>query len=414
MALRIVEDVACVGCGSLCDDLRLTFDGENLVAIEPACPRGEAFFRGLAALRGSPPPIALIDGEPAGLEDALGRCVELARSARSPAINGLTWLAMEAQREAVALGEALGAMILPRRGPSADTLEAVQRIGSISASWGEIRDRADVVLYWDVDSPRRHFERFIDPPGRFRPRGRADRLLLAATRTTAAPSAWADESLGLADATGSLAALSALRALVHGLEPRATEGLPETVLNVLRGWHERLRSARYGALITGPEAHGDEAELVHRLVRDLNDGTNRFVHMTLGAPGNAAGARAVLAWQSGYPAAVDYSGGAPAFRPIATAGRADLEILLGGDPVAHKNAAPKIHIGPFATRPDRPDAWKAASVAIATATPGWDAPGTFLRPDGLAIPLKAVAPPASPPDAEVLRALRQRLGSTSP
>jgi formylmethanofuran dehydrogenase subunit B len=411
MALRIVEDVSCVGCGSLCDDLRLTFDGDALVGIEPACSQGETLFRELAALRQSPPPAALVDGIPASLEDALSRCAELARPARFPAIMGLTWLTMEAQREAIAIAEHLGAAILPRNAAAVDSLEATQRVGSISASWGEIRDRADVILYWNAAPPRRHFERFIDPPGRFRPGGRSDRYLLAATDGPDPSPNWADESLQFEGTSGSLAALSALRALANGLEPCTTTELPEGSLATLRRWLERLQSARYGALISGPTAHGYEAELIHRLVRDLNGGTNRFVHMTLGHSGNAAGARAALAWQSGYPAAVDYSGDAPAFRPIATPRRANLEILLGGDPTAHASIAPAIHIGPFATRIGRPEAWKAAPVAIATATPGWDAPGTFLRTDGLAIPLKTVASPGFPTDVEVLRSLRRLLES---
>jgi formylmethanofuran dehydrogenase subunit B len=46
-----------------------------------------------------------------------------------------------------------------------------------------------------------------------------------------------------------------------------------------------------------------EAELM--LVRDLNAST-RFVILSLGGPGNAAGAEAVLAWQSGIASSVDY------------------------------------------------------------------------------------------------------------
>lgn len=411
MALRVVEDAACIGCGLLCDDLRLAFDGNALVSVEPACSHGDHLIRQLAALRDDPPPAALIDGAPAPLDDALARCADLARSAKSPAVLSMAWLTIEAQREAVAIAEAMGASILPGKPP-----EATQRVGSISASWGEIRDRADIIVAWGADlagNRSRLLERFIDPPGRFRPRGRPDRLVLAATGDPDSASSWADECLAIRTPAESLAALSALRALTAGLEPRPAEGLSEASLDTLRRWHGRLRDAEYGTLIAGPAAYGYEAELIHRLVRDLN-GPKRFVHMALGRAGNAAGARAVLTWQSGYPCAVDFSGNAPAFRPAGLPGTADFQLLLGGDPIADADIAPTVHIGPFATRTDRPEAWRRAVVAIATATPGWDAPGTFLRSDGLSIPLKAAVTPGLPPGSETLRDLRSHLRAIEP
>jgi hypothetical protein len=39
--LRVVENVACTGCGCVCDDLRLTVRGERIVRAERACVLAE-------------------------------------------------------------------------------------------------------------------------------------------------------------------------------------------------------------------------------------------------------------------------------------------------------------------------------------------------------------------------------------
>ena len=63
------------------------------------------------------------------------------------------------------------------------------------------------------------------------------------------------------------------------------------------------------------------------LVRDLN-ASARFVILSLGGPGNAAGAEAVLAWQSGIASSVDYTRGYPRYAPGASSAA---EMLARGE-----------------------------------------------------------------------------------
>ena len=85
----------------------------------------------------------------------------------------------------VAIADRIGAvLVLGRADEAMPRTLAVQRVGKVSASLGEVKNRADVVVFWGSDpvvTHPRHFERYsVDPPGRFVPRGRAERTLMVA------------------------------------------------------------------------------------------------------------------------------------------------------------------------------------------------------------------------------------------
>jgi formylmethanofuran dehydrogenase subunit B len=42
----VVENVACTVCGCVCDDLRVTLDGNRVVGAEGACRLAEPWFLG--------------------------------------------------------------------------------------------------------------------------------------------------------------------------------------------------------------------------------------------------------------------------------------------------------------------------------------------------------------------------------
>src|SRR5262249_46919140 len=134
------------------------------------------------------------------------------------------------------------------------------RVGRISATFGEVRHRAEVVVFWLCDPLSTHprlWERVIEPAGRFIPLGRAGRTVLVAqdssvtTRCTTASAA--DETLRL-DRNREIETLWCLRALIAGQELADDAIARSTGVNpsALRSLAERLRSARYGALFFAP------------------------------------------------------------------------------------------------------------------------------------------------------------------
>ena len=155
----------CGGCGLVCDDITAVVGPDGgLERLERTCPLGDAWF----AERVAPgAPLARVDGREAPLEQALDAAAALLGEARAPLVYGLGGTTVETQRVAVALAEAIGAVIDPA-GSFLDGASglAYQELGTSTATLGEVRDRDEVVLIWRADPATKHprlFDRFRLP-----------------------------------------------------------------------------------------------------------------------------------------------------------------------------------------------------------------------------------------------------------
>jgi formylmethanofuran dehydrogenase subunit B len=166
---RRVEDATCLACGLLCDDITLSVSGGLIVEAERACEAGRRWF--LSDHRHRDRPAATIDGRPATPEEAIGRASKLMGDAKAPLITGLSGSTVEAQTLAVTLADRIGAAIDPAHSITAwPRVDAIQRAGGAFASFGEVKNRSDVLILWDVDpwiNCDRLWGRLIEPPGRF-------------------------------------------------------------------------------------------------------------------------------------------------------------------------------------------------------------------------------------------------------
>lgn len=412
-----IADATCLACGCLCDDIALTTRDGRIVEAERACPIGRDWF--LGEHRRGARPIATVEGVVASFDDAVSRAASILSASRSPLVLGLTQTTLESQRLAVAIADRIGATIDPRG--VADSLprwRAVQRVGMVSATLGEVKNRADVIVFWGVDpvaTHPRHLERYSgEPIGRFVSDGRKGRTIVVvdAERTATAEGA---DGFAHVDRDRQGEALATLRMLAGGIEPNAVDP-------ALRELAATMRRARYGAFFFGPSlTRSSDIEEAIKLVRDLN-ATTRFVALSMGGPGNAAGAEAVLCWQAGSPRAVDFAAGFPRFLPDeATAerrlsrGEADAALVVADDPaeflspdaLAFLHTIPTIAIAPMAT--DR-----RATVALNSATTGIDAGGTVMRCDGALLPLRPALATTLPDDRAWLAAILARLETNSP
>jgi formylmethanofuran dehydrogenase subunit B len=105
----IVKNATCTFCGCVCDDMELHADGDRIVKAKNACSLGESWFRNHTAERLYPD--ALVDGEPASLDDAIEAAATFLYDADMPLVYGLSNITCEAQREAVALAELIGGVV---------------------------------------------------------------------------------------------------------------------------------------------------------------------------------------------------------------------------------------------------------------------------------------------------------------
>lgn len=109
MSLTIVKNATCTFCGCVCDDIELHAEGDKIVKTKGACSLGESWFKNHTAERLYPD--ALIDGQPASVDDAVEAAATFLHEANMPLVYGLSNITCEAQREAVSLAELTGGVI---------------------------------------------------------------------------------------------------------------------------------------------------------------------------------------------------------------------------------------------------------------------------------------------------------------
>jgi formylmethanofuran dehydrogenase subunit B len=421
MSSRIVENVACTVCGCVCDDLRVTVEGGRITRAEGACSLAEPVF---LEQHTHHPLAAAIDGVPASLESALDRAASLLATARSPLVYGLSRSSTEGQRAAIALAERLGATVDTTASLGhAPSVMALQDAGESTCSLGEVRNRADLVVFWGSDpvvSHPRHLERYsLDPVGEMVPGGRSGRTLVVADVRRNATAELADVFLPV-EPGRDFEALWTLRALVRGeaLSPGCATGAPVEPLSELA---RRMKGCRCGVVFfgLGLSHNGNRTvEALLRLVTDLNDHT-RFYARRMRVSGDVAGADSVLAWQTGYPFSVNLARGYPRFNPgeftaaeMLRRGEVDACVLVGSHGLRRfspESLAALQGIPTVVLDPPGPESLVRPAVRFTTAIHGLHLPGTAYRMDEVPIPLRVVLPCAYPSDAEVLDAIGRRL-----
>jgi formylmethanofuran dehydrogenase subunit B len=404
--IRVIENATCTFCGCVCDDQILTvdLDEKRITKVKNTCVLGRAWFTEHAL---EARPQALIDGREATTEEAVEAAAQILAKARFPITYGLSDTTCEAQREAIAISDLIGGNLDTTtsvcHGPSGIAFEGV---GESTSTLGEIKNRADLIIFWGgnpAESHPRLFARYtIMPKGMYTPNGRRDRtvVLVDVRRTKSAPVA--DIFLQVKPGKD-FELLWALRALVKGrkISPdiEAETGIP---LATLEDLVERMKSCRYGVLLFGMGLtmtrgrHFNSGALL-ALTSDLNRFTH-FVAKPVRGHGNVTGADNVVSWQTGFPFAVNFSRGYPRFNPgefttvdLLTRGEADAALVIASDPASN---FPRSRL---------------ARVAFTTSTYGINTSGTVYRMDDVPITLRPAFESPYPSDEEILGAIKARL-----
>jgi formylmethanofuran dehydrogenase subunit B len=417
------SDIACTVCGCVCDDLELTIDNGRIVHHHRACHLAESW---LLAINDSRPPEAMLQGRASTMDAAIQHAACILRESRNPLIFGLSRSSTPGQRAAVQLAERLGANIDTTasvcHGPS---IVAVQQVGESTCSLGEVRNRADLVIFWGANpmvSHPRHFERYsVDPAGQFVPEGRRNRTVVVVDTKPTATTELADLFLCIRPEMD-FEVLWTLRALVQGEQPavRCDLGIP---IDALQDLSQRMIHCKYGVVFFGLGVAQRRlghltVEALLRLTRDLNAHT-RFCARRLRIPGDVTGADNVLCWQTGYPFAVNLARGFPRYNPgefsaneLLARNEVDACVLVGGESVSLLSEPARRWLEriptvlleyPHVNSPVRAD------VRFTTAVYGIHAPGTAYRMDEVPIPLRCVMKSPYRTDEEVLNTLRWRL-----
>ena len=169
---RDVAHVTCLGCGCACDDIHVVVRSGKIAEATNACMLGVEWFGD-----GAVPQRSIHAGRDVSVEAAIQAAGELLARANRPLVYLAPDISWETQREAVALADALHARLDSVTSATArDSILAAQEYGRASATLGEIRNRADVVVFWGVDPavryPRYSSRYAPEPAGMHVPGGR--------------------------------------------------------------------------------------------------------------------------------------------------------------------------------------------------------------------------------------------------
>jgi len=401
-----VRNVVCLGCGCVCDDIAVTVRDGRIVAAERACRLGVEWFG-----TGAVPARIRVRGTDAALGDAIDAAASLLAGAERALIYLAGDVSCEAQRAAIGIADLLHALLDSVSSSTARSgILAAQRRGRAGATLGEIRNRADLLLFWGVD-PERRYPRYgtryaPEPPGLHLPNGRRDRRVIAVdigdlrgptdadTRFTFAP---AEEERALAATRAALLGRAAAAPSAESIDARAA------------ALATALAAGRYVAIVhdgeptPGVTRSTAIADAILALAETLN-ATTRSAVSTLRAGGNRSGADSVLTWQTGFPMTVDFGRGRPSYRPDDGAAAwltrrdADAVLIVGSASVIPADVRdamqnlPCVHVGPRASGADL-----RSHVSIDTGVAGIHDGGVALRMDDVPLPLRPVL--ATPADA---------------
>jgi formylmethanofuran dehydrogenase subunit B len=395
----------CAGCGVLCDDVSVERSGDA-VRLQPPCGLGAEWFSERVR-RSADAPAATIAGRCADVETAVTRAAELLGQARRPLLYGFGSATVEDARAAVALADRLGAIVATD--PVTDAWAGVPAValrGAATATLGEIRDRARLVVIWREDPETTH-PRLLDRLGLHAgsdSRFGVDRTLIVIDDRDTATAERADRRLRWGRERD-LEALTHLHALQKGLTVQEGDLGAE-----LGGLLERVSAVPHAVFVHGHGVTAGEggqrrALALHALVREL---CQRRHVVTLALPGAAGtrGAQDVLAWQTGYCGNVDFASGHPELitstRSLRTSVGIDVSVCIEGVPAQLPDGVAEIALCSLPA--------PGVDVAIRTAAAGVAATGTAHRLDGVPLALQAPLPGDAPTAAALLGRLLSEMG----
>jgi formylmethanofuran dehydrogenase subunit B len=457
--MSIVKAVTCPVCGCLCDDIELTIADGKVAQVKNGCSMCESKFLNYISEHRIKTPLIRKEGTlvPVSYEEAIHKSAEILANANYPILYGWSSTDCEAQRAGVALAEEVGGVLdntaVVCHGPS---ILSVQEVGIPTATLGQIRHRADLIIYWGCNpwsAHPRHLERYTAfTEGRFegsewksyinKVKASAGRKKLSSLERKGVlkqkyepevqsvsdnkpPATLSKEGrkLIVIDVRKSMTAemadyfiqvepgkdyeiMQAIRALVKDqeLDVDKVAGVPVEYLQELVN---AMINCEFGVIFFGmglTQSAGKfrNIDVAISLVRDLNMRT-KFIIMPMRGHFNVTGANTVFTWQSGFPYAVDFSLGYPRYNPGETSvvdillrKESDAALVIGSDPASNfpRKAVEHLVKNPLIViDPHMNVTALVGDVVFPSAIVGIEKAGTAYRMDHVPLPLKKVVDP---------------------
>jgi formylmethanofuran dehydrogenase subunit B len=442
------RDIVSPFCALTCDDLQVTVENNRIAAVEGGCDFCKERF---LTANDDQRPTASVHGNLAALDSAIRAAADELAGASSPLIVGLERLTCEAQSLAVSLADRLGATI-DTWGSLAATSRGtpLQRYGESTCTLGELRDRADFVLFWgrrDYAVAAHFVERFLHSGrhGKETLRNTNRPYIVLVEEQTAEETAncltgrvpvstFADHVIRITPRSTADAVCIA-RAILR--EVQLNTDVAERTTGVSLGkWQrliERCKQCRYGVVCTAYDDFlmYDDREAIaatHQLAVELSEHT-RFALLNCCGAGNAVGAEQLLAWRTGFPNSINLAAGHPRFGPREFTidqllARGEVDAILTFDTMLWATLSeaalrtiariPVVVVNPAfdGAVADYVREQSARWIEFNAAMPGLQAGGTWFRFDGVPLPLRRVVSSLLPTAEQILQLLIARLGDS--
>jgi formylmethanofuran dehydrogenase subunit B len=465
--MPVVKAVTCPVCGCLCDDIELTLQDGKIVKVKNGCAMSESKFLGYSGHR-ILKPLVRKNGElvETSFREAIRKAAEILAEANYPLLYGWSSTSCEATRVGLELAEEVGGVIDNTsticHGPSA---LSIQDVGIATCTLGQVRHRADLVIYWGSNpwaAHPRHIERYTNfSDGRFEKnewKGYLSKVKASNVRKKIqsvlrkvlpkaganVPSAARKEpfpallkegrKLIVVDVRKTRSAeiadyfiqvepnkdyelFETFRALIRDeeIDVDRVAGVPveylEEVADVMVNCNFGVIFFGLGLTMSSGKLRNVDAAL--SLTRDLNMRT-KFMIIPMRGHFNVTGADTVFTWQTGFPYAVDFSLSYPRYNPGETTAvdvllreESDAALVVASDPVSNfpRKAAEHLIKNPLIVIDPHMNATsQMADVVFPSAFVGIEAKGTAYRMDHVPLPLKKVVMPPKGvlPDEEIL------------
>ncbi|HJJ92738.1 MAG TPA: formylmethanofuran dehydrogenase subunit B [Methanocorpusculum sp.] len=416
---KIVKNHVCPLCGCLCDDIELHIKDGVITNVVNGCLLSSGKFS--SPSRMITPIHRKRDGwKEIDFETSIKIAAKMLASAKRPLLYGWSGTSTEAMHIGLEIAEEIGAVMdncsSECHGP---TIMAVQEVGHPGCTLGQVKNRADVIVYWGcnpIAAHPRHLSRYTSySTGAFRPEGRDDRNIIVVDIRESETAKLADHFIQVKPG-GDYAIFNALRAIIRGerdVIPNTIAGVERSVLFKIA---EILLNAKFGSFFTGiglTQSRGKykNVRASIELVDELNRHT-KYNLTPLRGHWNVDGTNQMFSQTAGYPYAVDYSRGIVHYNPGETSGvdilakhEADAVLIIGTDLGAHFPRETVAHLARINTIVLDPYISLSTAIAklhIPVAVVGIDAEGTAYRLDGVPIHVKKAFTSGMPSDEVIL------------
>ncbi len=395
--------VTCPGCALLCEDIEVDVENNAIKKIRNACRRGNARIRGCKE-RLKP----AIDQKPVDIGTSIKKASEILKNARSPMLFGWSNSTCEAQVKGIQLARKLNAAIDDTSSFCQGLLiERVLQKRFRTCSLEDIRNKADVLVYWGSDaqdSHPRHLSRFsYFPRGEERQRGyEEDRTAIAIDVRESNTAKICKGHFYRIPLKGDIKFILALMDALSGKVPAYDAKRILELAGI-------LKRAEFGAIFAGIGLTYSIKDDIDILVA-LADKLPNFHIMPMVGHYNMRGFNEALFRETGFVNRVKFDGKAihdNKFAVVEALKQKDIDALLviGSDPlsslphsiISHLASIPVICIDPCVTLTSR-----IAAVTIPSAVSGVESGGSAVRMDGKVIELSGLVGNNYLADTEIL------------